>query len=96
MIKHIVAWDFPEEGKKQNIRRMKNLLEELPGLIPEIMAYEIGVNIKDSEFAKDMILISVFKDVSALQTYSDHSEHQRVVQELRKVAKKTVVVDFET
>ncbi len=95
MIKHIVAWDVPEAGKSENITRLKTLLEELPGLIPEIKLYEVGVNIKDSEHAKDMILLSGFADQAALDRYAVHPEHQRVVQELRKVAQKTVVVDFE-
>ncbi len=94
MIKHIVAWDFPEEQKSENIAKLKALLEELPTLISEIETYEVGINIKDSENAKDMILISGFKDQAALDRYAVHPEHQRVVQELRKVATKTVVVDF--
>jgi len=95
VIKHVVAWDFKEAGKQENIQKLKGLLEKLPALIPEIKSYEIGVNIKDSEIAKDMVLIFAFADEASLQRYSDHPEHQRVVAELRKVSQKTVVVDFE-
>ncbi len=94
MIKHVVAWDLPENGKIENIAKLEKMLEELPSLIPEIELYEVGINIKDSENAKDMILISAFKDQAALQRYAIHPEHQRVVQELRKIAVKTVVVDY--
>lgn len=96
MIKHVVAWDFENDGKAENVKLLKRLLEELPALIPEIVSYEVGVNINESEFSKDMVLISVFADKEALQTYSDHPEHQRVVKKLREVAVKTVVVDFES
>ncbi|MBT3228268.1 MAG: Dabb family protein [Candidatus Marinimicrobia bacterium] len=94
MIKHIVAWDFIGTDKQHNVERLKTLLEELPELIPEIVSYEVGINIKDSENAKDMILLSSFQDEAGLQSYAEHPEHQRVVQELRKVSSKTVVVDF--
>jgi len=97
MIKHIVAWDLPTgAGKSEQIKLLKILLEELPALIPEIQSYEVGVNIKVAENAKDMILISTFKDQQDLTQYAGHPEHQRVLTELRKVALNTVVVDFET
>ncbi|NQV16890.1 Dabb family protein [bacterium] len=95
MIKHVVAWDFPETDKIENITRLKALLEALPALISDFKSYEIGVNIKDSENAKDMILISAFEDAEALQRYVVHPEHQRVLKELRKIAQKTMVVDFQ-
>ncbi len=94
MIKHIVAWDFAVDSKQSNLKRMKNLLEELPALISEIETFEVGLNLKDSDVAKDMVLVSSFADEGALQRYTDHPEHQRVVQELRKVSSKTVVVDY--
>ncbi|MBT4035076.1 MAG: Dabb family protein [Candidatus Marinimicrobia bacterium] len=94
MIKHIVAWDIIDTDKQHNVKKLKSLLEELPDLIPEIVSYEVGINIKDSENAKDMILLSSFQDEAGLQTYAEHPEHQRVVLELRKVSRKTMVVDF--
>ncbi len=94
MIKHIVAWDFADDNKQNNLMRLKNLLEELPALISEIETFEVGLNIKTSDVAKDMVLVSSFPDEAALQRYTDHPEHQRVVSELRKVASKTVVVDY--
>ncbi|NQV29633.1 MAG: Dabb family protein [Candidatus Marinimicrobia bacterium] len=94
MIKHIVAWDFVEENKNSNLDKMKSLLEELPDFISEIESFEVGLNIGNSDVAKDMVLISSFADEVALQRYADHPEHQRVVQELRKVSSKTMVVDY--
>ncbi len=94
MIKHIVAWEFAEENKAANLERMKALLEELPELISEIEGYEVGLNIKVSELAMDMVLISAFADEIALEAYSAHPDHQRVVQELHKVSRKAVIVDY--
>ncbi len=94
MIKHVVAWDFKQDGKTENLVAMKTLLEELPALIEEIESYEVGINISTSEAAKDMVLISAFADQTALDRYAIHPEHQRVVSALRKVSQKTVVVDY--
>lgn len=95
MIKHIVAFDFPESGKLENIQRLKRLLEKLPELIPEIKYYEVGVNIIESERSKDMVLISEFENIEALRRYAAHPEHQQVVQAIQATGAKSVVVDFE-
>ncbi|MCF7921974.1 MAG: Dabb family protein [Candidatus Marinimicrobia bacterium] len=95
MIKHVVAWEFSAANKADNLKRMKKLLEELPALISEIKDYEVGLNIKVSELAMDMVLISSFTDEAALQRYADHPEHQRVVQELHQVSRKAVIVDYQ-
>jgi uncharacterized Rmd1/YagE family protein len=95
MIKHIVAWNFPESEKSEIMQQMKTLLESLPALIPEIEFYEVGINTLDSEFAMDMILISGFQDQAALDTYSKHPEHQQVVKALGATGAERVVVDFE-
>ncbi len=96
MIKHVVSWEFAEKDKSTNILRMKQLLEELPGLIPEIIDYEVGLNIRQSDIAMDMVLISSFSDESALKIYGTHPEHHRVVQELHAVTTKAVIVDYDT
>ncbi len=96
MIKHVVCWEFGEKNKSSNLNKMKELLEELPGLIPAIAGYEVGLNIKNSELAMDMVLISSFADEAALQTYAEHPEHRRVVQALHKVTENAVIVDYKT
>ncbi|NQV42294.1 MAG: Dabb family protein [Candidatus Marinimicrobia bacterium] len=94
MIKHVVSWEFAEENKAGNLLRMKELLEELPSLISVIEDYEVGLNIKDSELAMDMVLVSSFADEAALQTYANHAEHKRVVEALHKVTTRAVIVDY--
>ncbi|MBC8376589.1 MAG: Dabb family protein [FCB group bacterium] len=94
MIKHVVSWEFAQDNKAANLKRMQALLEELPGLIPEIVDYEVGLNIKDSELAMDMVLISAFADETALQGYANHPEHKRVVEALHSVTSRAVIVDY--
>lgn len=94
MIKHVVSWEFTEGNKTGNLKKMKRLLEELPDLIPVIEDYEVGLNIKDSELAMDMVLISSFADEAALKNYATHPEHKRVVEALHKVTTRAVIVDY--
>ena len=94
MIKHVVSWEFAEDNKIENLKNMKALLEELPALIPAIEDYEVGLNIKDSELAMDMVLISSFANEVAMQEYAAHPEHRRVVEALHAVTTKAVIVDY--
>ncbi len=96
MFKHVVSWEFAEEKKAVNLKKMKVLLEELPALISEIEDYEVGLNIRDSELAMDMVLISTFADEMAFKVYGTHPEHRRVVEALHKVTTKAVIVDYKT
>ena len=94
MIKHVVSWEFAEDNKTENLKNMKALLEELPALIPVIEGYEVGLNIKDSDLAMDMVLISSFADEASMQQYATHPEHRRVVEALHGVTTKAVIVDY--
>jgi quinol monooxygenase YgiN len=94
MIKHVVSWGFAEENKSANLKKMKELLEELPSLIPAIIDYEVGLNFRDSELAMDMVLVSSFADEAALKEYANHPEHKRVVAALHAVTSKAVIVDY--
>jgi len=95
MIKHIVAWNFDNENKRENIEMVKDLLESLPNKIPEILEFEVGVNLKKTEFSKDLVLISEFKDLAALRAYAEHPEHQKAVKIINYYVTDRVVVDFE-
>ncbi|UCH64089.1 MAG: Dabb family protein [Fidelibacterota bacterium] len=99
MIKHIVMWRLMEEvegtAKEGNTRVMRARLEALPKAIPEIGRLEVGLNIKDSERAADVVLYSEFDSPEALATYIQHPAHQEVVAFIREVASETRVVDYE-
>jgi len=56
---------------------------------------EVGLNIKDSERAADVVLYSEFDSPEALAVYSRHSAHQEVVTFIREIASETRVVDYQ-
>ena len=68
MLKHIVMWKLKEfaEGKTkaENALIMKENLERLVGIVPEIISLQVGINEKESDMAYDAVLISTFDSVS--------------------------------
>ena len=98
MLKHIVMWKLKEfaEGKTkaENAQIMKESLERLIGIVPEIKSLQVGINEKDSEMAYDAVLISTFEDADALARYKVHPEHVKVSSYCKKIRESRVFVDF--
>lgn len=99
MFKHIVMWELMEKAggktKEENARELKKRLEELPGLIPEIKQYEIGINAGQSSAAMDVVLISGFNSAQEFNTYRQHPAHQKVVEFINGIRSMARVVDYE-
>ena len=62
MVKHIVMWKLKEEAlehtKAENAKKIKELLEALPGVIPDILELQVGINENGGEF--DAVLVTKF------------------------------------
>ena len=98
MLKHIVMWKLKENAEDKskigNALLMKEMLETLKEMIPEIEDIEVGVNVDFSDEAYDVVLYSKFKNEEALRIYQDHPEHQKVAEFVGKIKEKRVVVDY--
>lgn len=99
MLKHVVMWRFKDgaegKGRREHAEWMKEHLEKLCGVVPEICSLEVGVNQCASEMAYDAVLIAVFKDAEALKRYKEHPEHKKVSAYCKMVRESRTVVDFE-
>ena len=99
MIKHIVFWKLKDtalgKSKYENAVLIKNQLENLKNLIPEIQSIELWININKSDCAYDLVLYSTFKNKSDLEKYLNHSEHKKAWELVSKLRIKRVVVDYE-
>jgi antibiotic biosynthesis monooxygenase (ABM) superfamily enzyme len=99
MIKHIVCWTLKEfaEGcsKKENLQKVKLALENLKNKIPGILSLEVGENFDSAADAFDVSLIIEFRNKEDLKVYQEHPDHLNVIQFLRKVRDKRIVVDYE-
>lgn len=98
MLKHVLM--FKVKGSKtdgsaeENIRSLEKALLELRPKIPEIQAWEVGVNKSPSPHAFDVLLYSEFNDGAALEKYRVHPEHRKVVALIEKICQDRHVVDF--
>lgn len=99
MIKHIVMWKLKDHGwgagKTDNARKMKALLEQLKGSIPEIRHIEVGINVIPSEAPSDVVLYSEFATKEDLEAYQKHPEHIKVAAFIKEVVLDRRVVDYE-
>ena len=99
MFKHVVMWRFIDgaggKTKKEHSLWVKEHLEALVGVVPEIRSMEVGVNIAPSASAYDAVLISTFDDKEALDRYKVHPAHKAVAAYCKEVRELRADVDYE-
>jgi heme-degrading monooxygenase HmoA len=90
-------WNYADgntsEQNTENARKMKDLLEELPGLIDGIVELKVQINTLSGS-NRDIMLDSLFEDEDALSAYIKHPEHKRVGQFVRAVTKDRACIDY--
>jgi hypothetical protein len=87
-------FQFKEENKERNIAMVKERLEALVDLIPELQKMEVGVNFNESERAFDLSLYSTFDSKEDLGVYAVHPEHLKVVALIKELTETSKVVDY--
>ena len=94
MLIHIVCWKYKEETNAQTRSDHRAKLAALPGIISDIVSFDVGEDILHLERSFDTGLTSVFPDRAAFDRYTDHPEHQKVAAMGKEIAEKVVSVDF--
>jgi hypothetical protein len=98
MIKHIVMWKLAQtaenKSKNENAKIVKELIEALQKVIPQIHKIEVGINFNDSDAAFDVVLYSEFKTEADLEIYQDHPEHKKVAAFIGKIRTDRAVADY--
>lgn len=98
MVRHIIGWNFKEgcsnEENASNAQKAKEQLEGLKDKIEEIQFIEVITNpLKSTTF--DVLLVSEFESLEALEAYQVHEEHIKVAQFIRSVFTDRKCVDYE-
>ena len=94
MIVHIVMLSFNEENKEANIIQIKQMLENLMGVVPSLKSMDVGVNFLEEDRAMDLSLIATFEGIDGLKAYAVHPEHKKVVEFIKSVVKEAKSVDY--
>ena len=97
MIKHIVMWNVegstPEE-KSEGVRRIQVAFDGLVGVIPGLLALEVGADVSRIEYTCDVVLCTQFESREALDSYATHPDHLRIKRELGDVRIARHQVDY--
>lgn len=94
MIRHVIFFKFNPTTTDAQIKMLEQGLGALPRAIPEIKKYEFGRDIVRSERSFDFALVSSFDDVEAVNRYSAHPEHQKVLKLINEICSTIKSVDF--
>lgn len=100
MIKHIVLFGIADQAegrsKAENAIYIKQELEKLIELIPELKKIEVGINHHEApEGNYDIALYTEFDSTADLEAYMNHPEHKRVGAYIGKLKTSRACVDYE-
>lgn len=97
MIRHVIMWKFKEnygEDNKDNIMsHVEKMLLALRPIIPAIRYMSIERDVLRSERSFDMIYITKFDSLDALEKYRVHPEHQKVAAYIAQIREAQAVTD---
>lgn len=92
MIKHIVMWKF-KPGTEKEMNEFIAGLRSLYGVIPQIKAQEVGINLVDGNY--DAVLVSAFDSLEDLEAYKTDPRHVKVSALCKSIRESRVAVDYE-
>ena len=100
MIKHVVLFKlapFAEgQTKRENALYLKEKLENLESLIPQLQKMQVMINMPNvSDENYDLMLIADFDNLQDLDVYIHHPEHVKVGAFLTKVRTDRAAIDYE-
>ena len=91
MIRHIVMWTLRDAA---DAPRFKALLDSCKGLVPGMIEFEVGIRSEALEANADVVLMSSFADVTALDAYQVHPHHKAVSAQLGPLRDTRHVLDY--
>lgn len=95
MIHHVVIWTLKNPA---DIGRFRELLESCAGLVPGMLRFEVGsreaLMPAGLEATGDVVLLSCFESVEALQAYQAHPHHKAVGAEVGPMRQAKQVLDW--
>jgi hypothetical protein len=94
--RHVVMFRWAEGTTTGQQDEVAAKLRELPGVIPEIREYGVGVNAGVNPGAYDFVVVADFGDRDAYLVYRDHPVHRAVVDEyITPIAAERASIQYE-
>ena len=94
-VRHVVMWHLNEpESRTETVRRMKELLESLVGVIPGLESLTVNPTGFPGEGNWDVVLISEHSSAQALADYQSHPAHQEAASWVTQQVSTRAAVDY--
>ncbi|NVI90086.1 Dabb family protein [Actinomadura sp. BRA 177] len=95
--RHVVMFKWAEGTTTGQQDEVAAKLGELPGVIPEIGAYSLGVNAGVNPGGYEFVVVADFADRDAYLVYRDHPAHRAVVDAfITPIAAERAAIQYET
>lgn len=95
MITHIVCFKL-KDNSEESVARTAAVLRNMEGKIEELKYIEVGVDVLHSERSYDIVLLTKFESMAALDMYQAHPVHKEVIAHMMEAREASVSVDFES
>ena len=81
VIRHVVLLQIDPENPEA-VAAIVSALSDLPGAIPEIRRYDVGVDLGLAPTNSTISIVAEFDDLESFAIYRDHPAHTEVIDEL--------------
>jgi hypothetical protein len=96
MLTHIVIWEYKADVEQEVRDEHVRLLGALAAVISEVESLSVGFDVLKLPRSFDSGLVAVFRDRAALEAYTVHPEHLKVVAFGKAISEQVASVDFES
>lgn len=79
--RHVVMFTLTQEATEGQKKTLVERLSALPGAIPEIRSYKIGMDAGINAGNYDFVVVADFADRAGYLVYRDHPAHLAVIEE---------------
>jgi hypothetical protein len=96
MLTHIVIWKYKSDVEPEVREEHVRLLRALGSVIEELESLSVGFDVLKLPRSFDSGLVATFRDRAALDAYTVHPEHLKVVAFGKTISEQVASVDFES
>ncbi|MDM7890924.1 Dabb family protein [Curtobacterium caseinilyticum] len=97
MIHHVVSWTVREDLDRDTVvTHIRELLTGLVGRIDSIRSLEVVENVAYPGKNQDVAVVATFEDLTGLDEYQVHPEHQAAAAEIRGLVTGRAAIDWES
>jgi hypothetical protein len=96
MLTHIVIWKYKSDVEQEVREEHVRMLRALGSVIKEIESLSVGFDVVKLPRSFDSGLVVIFRDRVALDAYTVHPEHIKVVAFGKTISEQVASVDFES